>query len=100
MGRSSSCRPSRPTGSEPGRWAQTPSDEHPAIAQLKADLAALDAEPLAGASGIQISRRRTDIVDVAVRALFEPFEGSGMALAALGGYGRREMTPGSDIDLL
>jgi [protein-PII] uridylyltransferase len=55
---------------------------------------------LAGASGIDISRRRTDIVDKAVIALFKPFVRSGVALAAVGGYGRREMTPGSDIDLL
>jgi [protein-PII] uridylyltransferase len=55
---------------------------------------------LAGASGIEICERRTEAVDRAVVGLFERFDQSGMALAALGGYGRREMTPGSDIDLL
>jgi [protein-PII] uridylyltransferase len=55
---------------------------------------------LAGASGIEICRRRTDVVDAVLRALFESFGDSGVALAALGGYGRREMAPGSDIDLL
>jgi [protein-PII] uridylyltransferase len=98
--RSSSCPSSRCTASEPGRWGPTRSEAPPALAALKAELAALDAEPLAGANGLDLARRRTEAVDAAIRALFAPFGTPWLALAALGGYGRRELTPGSDIDLL
>jgi [protein-PII] uridylyltransferase len=98
--RSSSCLPSRCTASEPGRWGLTRSEAPPALAALKAELAALDAEPLADANGLDLARRRTEAVDAAIRALFAPLGAPGLALAALGGYGRRELTPGSDIDLL
>src|SRR5437870_4414226 len=52
------------------------------------------------AQGFGLARRRTEAVDRAVRALFAPFGSSGVTLAALGGYGREELTPRSDIDLL
>jgi [protein-PII] uridylyltransferase len=67
---------------------------------LREELAALDEEPLAGASGIELSARRADAFDRAVVALAAPFEGTGVAVLAVGGYGHRELTPGSDADLL
>jgi [protein-PII] uridylyltransferase len=99
-GRSSSCPPSRCTASAPGKWGPTRSEAPAALAALKSELAAFYAEPLAGANGLDLARRRADAVDEAVRALFAPCGAPGLALAAIGGYGRRELTPGSDIDLL
>ena len=47
-----------------------------------------------------MARRRTEIVDGLIRTLFEPFETERLAVAAVGGYGRRELTPASDVDLM
>jgi [protein-PII] uridylyltransferase len=64
------------------------------------ELRALDQQPLGGASGGSVARRRSDVIDQLVRGLFEPVAVEGLAVAALGGYGRRELTPASDIDLI
>jgi [protein-PII] uridylyltransferase len=63
-------------------------------------LESLDTEPLAAASGIEVCRRRTDLFDNVVRSLAAPFSLRGIAVVGTGGYGRGEMTPGSDLDLL
>lgn len=65
---------------------------------------------LAGEGGLELARRRADLVDLALVALFRQVEpqavdggrrrGSGLAVVALGGYGRRELSPFSDIDLM
>ncbi|MBI3647633.1 MAG: hypothetical protein HY240_02570 [Actinobacteria bacterium] len=71
-------------------------------ARLKEELAALDRAYSSGHHGMWSARRRAEIVD---RALLELYRGAGAraprtALAALGGYGRGALAPGSDVDLL
>jgi [protein-PII] uridylyltransferase len=46
-----------------------------------------------------MASRRTEAFDRAIAGLTGEVSG-GVTVAALGGYGRREMTPGSDVDLL
>jgi [protein-PII] uridylyltransferase len=64
----------------------------------------------AGASGLEVVRDRTEIMDAVLRKLFDVSiqalsrDRSGppplVALVALGGYGRGELSPGSDIDVM
>ena len=62
----------------------------------------------AGGGGREIARQRSDMVDILLRELFEgvvrevatkPLAGR-LSVTAFGGYGRRELTPMSDIDVL
>ena len=65
---------------------------------------------LGGAGGHELARRRADVVDFALISLFRDAEqqtlaeglyrASGVAVVALGGYGRRELCPFSDVDLM
>ncbi len=56
----------------------------------------------AGASGRTVVRLGSEILDRLIRALAEGarFDPARVALVAQGGYGRREVSPGSDVDLL
>lgn len=62
----------------------------------------------AGGGGREITRQRSDLVDILFRELFEGVVGSispkglsgKLCVAAFGGYGRRELTPFSDVDIL
>jgi [protein-PII] uridylyltransferase len=74
---------------------------------LRDGLAALALEVPRMGDGGAAARRRSDLVDGALRRLFaryaHPSGGPGagrLALVALGGYGRRELAPGSDVDLM
>lgn len=67
--------------------------------------AALRARHDDGAKGREIVRATSSLLDEVIRALFdatlaEAGSPSGIALAAIGGYGRKDLAPYSDIDLL
>jgi len=70
--------------------------------------AALRARYAAGASGREIARERADVIDAVLRAMMlcavtrypHGTLPAPMSLLALGGYGRRELCPLSDIDIL
>jgi [protein-PII] uridylyltransferase len=69
---------------------------------LAEKLRALDRAYSPGHHGRWSARRRAELVDESLRRAFgdrDPEVGV-VALAALGGYGRGELTPASDIDLL
>lgn len=61
----------------------------------------------AGGSGREIAARRTEIVDILVREIFQfaslketgKKEFTGFLVSAFGGYGRRELNPFSDVDI-
>jgi [protein-PII] uridylyltransferase len=77
---------------------------------LKEEMSALRARHESGASGVEIARGRAEIMDAMLSRLFDYAVGSfaqqrgpapmAVALVALGGYGRGELSPWSDIDVM
>ena len=92
----------------PGRQ---PAQELPRFkAFLKVETHRLKLRHRAGAGGLEICRARAAILDVLLRHLWDAAKASlseqarkefpPLALVALGGYGRAELNPHSDIDLM
>jgi [protein-PII] uridylyltransferase len=62
----------------------------------------------AGGGGREVARQRADLVDILFRELFDGISrsvapkglGEPLLVLATGGYGRRELTPCSDIDIM
>ncbi len=79
-----------------------PRAERPApVARLLDELGALDRAYSLGHHGRWSGARRAELVDACLRELFEDARPpEGVALVAVGGYGRAMLSPGSDIDLL
>lgn len=77
---------------------------------LKDTMAALRLRHDQGASGLDVVHGRTEIIDTMVTRLFEvaadhhsktrPSPSVAVSLIALGGYGRRELAPWSDVDIM
>lgn len=80
-----------------GRRAERPAP----LARLLEELEALGRAYSLGHHGRWSGARRAELVDECLRELFANAQPSeGVALVALGGYGRATLSPGSDIDLL
>ncbi|HEY6567589.1 MAG TPA: HD domain-containing protein [Actinomycetota bacterium] len=69
------------------------------VERLRLDLDSLDRAYSAGHHGLWSAAKRTEIFDAALISMFHP-PASGVALVALGGYGRGQQLPRSDLDLL
>lgn len=77
---------------------------------IAGERARIEAAHRGGASGLEVVALHADLVDAVVCQLFRQADGrvapalkgesEGCAVVALGGYGRRELNPGSDVDVM
>lgn len=64
----------------------------------------LEEQARGGTPGLDLAHRRAQLITVVLERLWEnaggPAAGDGLVLGAVGGFGRQEMSPASDIDLV
>lgn len=64
----------------------------------------LEEQARGGTSGLELAHRRAQMITVVLERLWDnaggPAAGDGLVLGAVGGFGRQEMSPASDIDLV
>ncbi|MGZ8599234.1 MAG: nucleotidyltransferase domain-containing protein, partial [Actinomycetota bacterium] len=78
-----------------------PVDRPAPVVRLLEELGALERAYSRGHHGRWSASRRAELVDACLRELFAGAEPhAGIALVALGGYGRGRLSPSSDVDLL
>jgi [protein-PII] uridylyltransferase len=71
-------------------------------AMLEEEGAIISSAHFSGAGGSEVVRRRTDLIDRTLRDASDRLTSTGLmpALLATGGYGRGELNPHSDIDIM
>ena len=71
---------------------------------LRLEEGSLKEQARAGMDGLELAHRRSQLISVVLERLWEqaggPEAGDGLVLGAVGGFGRQEMSPASDIDLV
>src|SRR5205809_7104961 len=89
--------------------AQRPTDVLPVYRKfLKIEEHRLRLRQQAGLGGREVCARRVDLIDVLLRHVFAAATrvingrngATPISLVALGGYGRRELNPSSDVDVM